>query len=365
MNLQSVFDSEVMCVDKCVDECVSKHCVNIISISQDECSICLDEIESGKNKLVTECGHMFHTSCLLKNASINGFGCPMCRAVLADEEEEDAEEDDDEEEEELYTEHSLRGMRWLFQQAQGEEIVEEDEDMDEYDGDSEDDSIYNVPTIDHVMQQLQNHNVSMVDVVKTLMSSNYGGYNDMDMASEEMFALFDRIIVDNETIPNVPAVVMQEHDIVVQQLQQSLQLQLPSVELHQDVDISITPLTPPSVIQPDLEVDMIVTDSIAQNDTSYNASFYSHRYSSQQWFPRVEIYLRKCKDFFGRSRTESTSIKPEIQLQSVKSEIQLQSVKSEIQLQSVKSEIQVKSEIHVHKRNSSLNHGEVSNCWYL
>lgn len=338
MNLQTVFDSEVMCVDKCV----SKHCVvNNVSIPQDECSICLDEIESGKNKLVTECGHMFHTSCLLKNASINGFGCPMCRAVLADEEEEDAEDDDEEEEEELYTEHSLRGMRWLFQQAQGEEIVEDDEDMDdEYDGNSDDDSVYNVPTIDQVIQQLQNHNVSMVDVVKALISSNYGGYNDMDMAADEMFALLDRIIVDNETIPNVP-VVMQQHDNVVQEQQQLLQLQLPSVELQLNDDIIITPLTPPSVIQQDLDVELVVIDSIAQNDTSYNCSFYTHRYSSQQWFPKVETYLRKCKDFFGRSRIESTSIKPEIQ----------QPVKPEIPIQS--------------KRNSSLNHGEVTNCWYL
>ena len=349
MNLQTVFDSEVMCVDKCVDKCVSKHCVNnvnIISIPQDECSICLDEIESGKNKLVTECGHMFHTSCLLKNASINGFGCPMCRAVLADEEEEDAEDEDEEEEEELYTEHSLRGMRWLFQQAQGEEIVEDDEDMDDdYDGNSDDDSVYNVPTIDQVMQQLQNHNVSMIDVVKALISSNYGGYNDMDMASEEMFALFDRIIVDNETIPNVPAVVvpvvMQQHDNVVQEQQQQQQqqqsLQLPSIELQDGDDVIITPLTHPAHVQPDLDVDMIVTDSIVQNDTSYNCSFYTHRYSSQQWFPKVETYLRKCKDFFGRSRIESTPIK---------------------------SEIQVKPEIQS-KRNSSLNHGEVTNCWYL
>lgn len=263
MNLQSAFDCEM----NCEIECVSKHCVNIIP--QDECSICLDEIESGKNKLVTECGHMFHTSCLLKNASINGFGCPMCRTVLAEEEVEEAEEDDAEEDEELYTEHSLRGMRWLFQQARGEDIEEEDEDMDEYDDDSDDDSVYNVPTIDEVMQRLQIHSVTMVDVVKALISSNYGGYDDHDMATDEMFALLDRIVVDNE---------------------QPTQEQLDAIE------VNVAPC----------EVQMCETQL-------------------------CEVQV---------SKVQSIQVKPSIQ------------VKSTIQ------SIQV-------KRNSSLNHGEATNCWYL
>jgi hypothetical protein len=138
MNLQAVFDCEMKCeTNGCETNGCEMKCRADISL--DECSICLDDIESSKNKLTTECGHTFHTSCLLKNASINGFGCPMCRAVLADEpdDDDDDEYEEEEEEEELYEEYALRGMRWLFQQAQGEVIVEADEDYDEFDDDDD------------------------------------------------------------------------------------------------------------------------------------------------------------------------------------------------------------------------------------
>lgn len=47
-----------------------------------DCPICLDEINETKNKTITDCGHKFHTSCLMKNSSLNGFGCPYCREQL-------------------------------------------------------------------------------------------------------------------------------------------------------------------------------------------------------------------------------------------------------------------------------------------
>lgn len=44
-----------------------------------ECPICYDCVSNNVNMTTTECGHCFHTSCLLKSCSINGFNCPMCR----------------------------------------------------------------------------------------------------------------------------------------------------------------------------------------------------------------------------------------------------------------------------------------------
>ena len=44
-----------------------------------ECPICYECISQEKNTSTTDCGHCFHTTCLLKNCSINGFDCPMCR----------------------------------------------------------------------------------------------------------------------------------------------------------------------------------------------------------------------------------------------------------------------------------------------
>ena len=101
-----------------------------------ECPICFDEIVGNINIITTECGHSFHCKCLMHNASVNGFGCPMCRQVMVEEGKEDEEEDSDEEDGDEYDDsddddgysqdirtdpenlenHLLRGMRWLFQQ---------------------------------------------------------------------------------------------------------------------------------------------------------------------------------------------------------------------------------------------------------
>jgi hypothetical protein len=44
----------------------------------------MEKIEKNKNKLTTECGHTFHTSCLMTNIAKNGFGCPYCRTLMAE-----------------------------------------------------------------------------------------------------------------------------------------------------------------------------------------------------------------------------------------------------------------------------------------
>ena len=100
-----------------------------------ECPICFDEIVGNINIITTECGHTFHCKCLMHNASVNGFGCPMCRQVMVEEgkeeddsdsDEEDGEDSDDDDDtgysQDIRTDpenlenHLLRGMRWLFEQ---------------------------------------------------------------------------------------------------------------------------------------------------------------------------------------------------------------------------------------------------------
>jgi hypothetical protein len=46
-----------------------------------DCPICYEAIHD-TNCVTTECGHNFHTSCLLKNISFNGYKCPCCRDVM-------------------------------------------------------------------------------------------------------------------------------------------------------------------------------------------------------------------------------------------------------------------------------------------
>ena len=61
-----------------------------------DCPICMDCIVSTTNKVVTECGHCFHTNCLMASIAHNGFGCPCCRAVMAQEPETEQDQDDEE-----------------------------------------------------------------------------------------------------------------------------------------------------------------------------------------------------------------------------------------------------------------------------
>jgi hypothetical protein len=79
MNLEKEFEAE-----KIVQETI-------------ECPICMDPIDGNKNSVVTECGHKFHCSCLMKNSCHNGFDCPMCRSAMVEDMEDDEEEEDDHE----------------------------------------------------------------------------------------------------------------------------------------------------------------------------------------------------------------------------------------------------------------------------
>uniref|UniRef100_A0A6C0IHK2 RING-type domain-containing protein n=1 Tax=viral metagenome TaxID=1070528 RepID=A0A6C0IHK2_9ZZZZ len=105
-------------------------------MSNVECSICMEIIDISINICTTECGHCFHSSCLIKNISHNGFGCPYCRKVLAENPIQNNEFDesnvndnnidldhiDDQEADYKYNDYELRGLRWLFNRANGEEI---------------------------------------------------------------------------------------------------------------------------------------------------------------------------------------------------------------------------------------------------
>lgn len=57
------------------------------------CAICLDDIED-KDKATTECGHVFHTRCLLENLATGeqGFKCPMCRYEMCSDKDKDVKE---------------------------------------------------------------------------------------------------------------------------------------------------------------------------------------------------------------------------------------------------------------------------------
>jgi len=161
-----------------------------------ECPICMDDILE-VNLVITECGHNFHTSCLMKNAAHNGFGCPYCRTIMAEipeDEEDELEEDDDDddessvidEEESPFSNYSLRGMRWLFQRSNNEEIEEEEE---------EEEDAYPAPTSELVAQKLAEQNITFHDIVTCLLAINHQEYEDIDEYHTKEDEVFDKIQV--------------------------------------------------------------------------------------------------------------------------------------------------------------------------
>ena len=150
-----------------------------------ECPICMEVLLGTKNIVTTECGHCFHTNCLMTSVAHNGFGCPYCRTQMAAAPEEDEESDDDDgewnsydEDEELYGDHSLRGARWLFQRANGEEVddeadEEEDEDMD----------IIVKPSVEFLTRKLVSQGITMENMVQALLIDHDEYDNSTDGAN--------------------------------------------------------------------------------------------------------------------------------------------------------------------------------------
>ena len=122
-NLEKEFDDVVT---TCAGLC--RHC-DVSTTHVNECAICLDDIIGDSNFTVTECGHHFHTTCMLRNFCQRAE-CPMCRKMLVDLPEEEEDDEDDE-------------IEYV-----GEGSDEEDEDEEDDDelpvGDAAADNGYNV-----------------------------------------------------------------------------------------------------------------------------------------------------------------------------------------------------------------------------
>lgn len=190
-----------------------------------ECPICFDTINA-TNQTITECGHTFHTNCLMKNVLHNGFGCPYCRTKMCEEPEEpllddDEEEDSDysqteddsgietEEEEDIQDwlaqeriqrteERAFANFRRLFgedddevapQQEDGEDENSDANSEDSSDSDDSDnddnlageriDAGRDRPTTDYITQKLMQRGINMGHLVKLMLAGEYPLYDDI------------------------------------------------------------------------------------------------------------------------------------------------------------------------------------------
>jgi hypothetical protein len=173
-----------------------------------ECPICMDNVETNKNCVTTECGHCFHASCLMRNVAHNGFGCPYCRTTMA---EEVADDDDDDiesssewsEESVMFDDYALRGLRFFMNNLEG--IEHDDEDALEEKDDEEEiaerlvQEVVVKPSPAFIAEKLVSQGVTMEQLVKSLLI-NHREYE----AEEEEFVRLDddlfgrfRIIISN------------------------------------------------------------------------------------------------------------------------------------------------------------------------
>lgn len=180
--------------------------------AQIDCPICMDCIESTtKNCVTTECGHCFHTNCLMQSVAHNGFGCPYCRTTMAEvPEEEDSEYDDDDysddEEATVFEEDALTSFRMFHQRINGEE-VEEEEDGDEWDSvngeeeEEEEQEVPSVPDAAYVAQKLAERGITFEDLVKKILFEEFddiaednNSYTNYEREADRLYGQFRAII---------------------------------------------------------------------------------------------------------------------------------------------------------------------------
>jgi hypothetical protein len=112
----------------------------------------------------------------------------MAAAPAEEEESEDGDSEWNsyEEDEELYGDHSLRGARWLFQRANGEE-VDDEEDLEDA-RDDEDMDIIVKPTVEFLTRKLVSQGITMENMVQALLID----HDEYDVSGEG--ANFDGIL---------------------------------------------------------------------------------------------------------------------------------------------------------------------------
>lgn len=129
--------------------------------TNEECPICYDEITNKSNKTITECGHCFHSSCLIKHAILTNTGCPLCRQQLADIAESDSESDSDSSDSDYDSEY-------------------DDSSSDEEDDEEEEERpvtamVNRKRTIDHILAEFKRNNITERHIIYTLLTTTFNG----------------------------------------------------------------------------------------------------------------------------------------------------------------------------------------------
>ena len=158
------------------------------NICEAECPICMEIIELNKNCVNTECGHSFHSNCLMKSIAFNGFGCPYCRFEMVEEtsdsdDSNDEERDDDDEE------------RDDDDEERDDDYEEDDEEDHEEDDEDDDDENQPLPSFELIQKKFIDQGITYESLVKTIMfnsmiyhkNENFEEYQKYNTFMEELF----------------------------------------------------------------------------------------------------------------------------------------------------------------------------------
>lgn len=168
-----------------------------------DCPICMDCIEGNTNKVTTECGHCFHTNCLMASVAHNGFGCPYCRTVMA----EEPEDSDDETMSNVSFEDSINSsMEGLTEDEYNDYLTLTSirrlfrEEGDEEDEEEEEEEVPK-PSIEFITQKLVEQGFTMERMVKAWLM-DHDEYDDIEEdCLQEADNIFEalRILISNFT----------------------------------------------------------------------------------------------------------------------------------------------------------------------
>jgi hypothetical protein len=159
----------------------------------------MEIIDLCKNCATTECGHQFHSNCLMKSIAFNGFGCPYCRFEMVEEivDSEDEEEYEDGEEREAGEDENDAD-----EDGDGDSDSASDDDNDDDDDDDDDDNealAINpnepLPSFELIQKKFIEKGITYESLVKTIMfnsmiyhkKENFEDYQKCNTFMEELF----------------------------------------------------------------------------------------------------------------------------------------------------------------------------------
>ncbi len=130
------------------------------NMCESECPICMEIIDLCKNCSTTECGHKFHSNCLMRSIAFNGFGCPYCRFEMVEEIDDSDDEEDEEGDEEGDGED---------QEGEDGEDDDDDEDDEDYEGQDDVEGNQELPSFELIQKKFIDKGITYESLVKTIM----------------------------------------------------------------------------------------------------------------------------------------------------------------------------------------------------